>query len=84
MRLKIIYENCIAKGVFPQIWKQANVVPVHKKDSKYVKENYRPISLLPVFGKMFEILFMIIFISISVLRNCLVQATQAFVQMSLQ
>ena len=51
--LKIIYENCIAKGVFPQIWKQANVFPVHKKDSKYLKQNYRPMSLLPVFGKIF-------------------------------
>ena len=51
--LKIIYKNCIAKGVFPQIWKQANVVPVHKKDSKYLKQNYRPISLLPVLGKIF-------------------------------
>ena len=32
----------------------ANVVPVYKKDSKQLMENYRPISLLPVFGKIFE------------------------------
>ena len=52
--LSIIYTNCIKKGVFPKLWKMANVVPVYKKDSKQLMKNYRPISLLPVFGKMFE------------------------------
>ena len=52
--LSIIFTNCIRKGVFPKLWKMANVVPVHKKDSKQLMKNYRPISLLPVFGKMFE------------------------------
>ena len=31
-----------------------DVVPVHKKNEKNLKENYRPISLLPVFGKVLE------------------------------
>ena len=52
--LSIIYINCVNKGVFPKFWKMANVVPVHKKDSKQLLKNYRPISLLPVFGKIFE------------------------------
>ena len=52
--LKIIFTNCLRQGVFPDIWKCANVVPVHKKNEKNVKSNYRPISLLPIFGKMFE------------------------------
>ena len=34
--------------------KYANVVPVHKKNEKNVEENYRPISLLPIFGKILE------------------------------
>ena len=33
---------------------KANVVPVHKKESKNILKNYRPISLLPVCGKIFE------------------------------
>ena len=41
-------------GLFPQIWKCANVVPVHKKNEKNLKGNYRPISLLPIFGKILE------------------------------
>ena len=52
--LRLIFENCKNKGIFPQIWKQANVVPVHKKNSKQLKQNYRPISLLPIFGKFLE------------------------------
>ena len=52
--LRIIFTNCLRQGVFPETWKCANVVPVHKKNEKNVKSNYRPISLLPIFGKMFE------------------------------
>ena len=52
--LKIIFTNCLRRGVFPEIWKCANVVPVHKKNEKNIKSNYRPISLLPIFGKVLE------------------------------
>ena len=53
--LKNILEHFIKKGKFPEIWKKANVVPVHKREDKMLVKNYRPISLLPIFGKMFEI-----------------------------
>ena len=52
--LSIIFESCMSQGVFPEVWKQANVVPIHKKNSKNLKQNYRPISLLPIFGKILE------------------------------
>ena len=52
--LKLIFENCLRQGVFPEKWKKANIVPVHKKNEKNLKENYRPISLLPIFGKILE------------------------------
>ena len=52
--LKIIFEHSLKKGKFLKIWKKANVVPVHKKEDKMLVKNYRPISLLPIFGKMFE------------------------------
>ena len=32
----------------------ANVVPIHKQDDKQNVKNYRPVSLLPIFGKIFE------------------------------
>ena len=49
-----IYKNCINSGIFPNIWKKSNVVPVHKKGDKQVVDNYRPVSLLPIFGKILE------------------------------
>ena len=32
----------------------ANVVPAYKQDDKQNAKNYRPVSLLPIFGKVFE------------------------------
>mgnify|MGYP002172651834 CR=1 FL=1 len=49
-----IYTNCINRGIFPDKWKMANVIPIHKKDKKNAVKNYRPISLLPIFSKVFE------------------------------
>ena len=52
--LKLIFRASIQEGVFPDCWKKANVVPIHKKESKNLLKNYRPISLLPIFGKIYE------------------------------
>ena len=52
--LSIIFVNIINTGIFPTLWKSGNVTPIHKKDSKRVINNYRPISRLPLFAKMFE------------------------------
>ena len=52
--LKIIFQNCPEKGVFPKIWKMVNIVPIHKKSSKQLLKTHRSVSLLPVFGKIFE------------------------------
>ena len=39
---------------FPDILKQSEVIPVHKKFHPLQKENYRPMSLLPNKSKVFE------------------------------
>ena len=36
----IIYKNCINSGIFPNIWKKSNIVPVHKKGDKQVVDNF--------------------------------------------
>ena len=51
---KMIFDSSMKHGSFPEAWKRANVVPIHKKNSKNLKINYRPISLFPIFGKIFE------------------------------
>ena len=52
--LKIIFEHSLKKGKFPEIWKKANLVPIHKKEDKMLVKYYCPISVLPIFRKMFE------------------------------
>ena len=52
--LKIIFKQSLKKGKFLKLWKKVNVVPVHKKEGKMFVKKYRPISLLPIFRKMFE------------------------------
>ena len=41
-------------GIFPDMLKCARITPIHKKESKLNYLNYRPISLLSVFSKIFE------------------------------
>ena len=41
-------------GIFPDLCKLAKVSPIFKKDNPLDSCNYRPISLLPVFSKIFE------------------------------
>ena len=42
-------------GKFRNCLKLANITPVFKKGARASKSNYRPVSILPVFSKIFEI-----------------------------
>ena len=44
----------LSRGIFPDSLKVANITAVHKKDEATDKENYRPVSVLPLFSKIFE------------------------------
>ena len=52
--LKLIFKASIQEGVFPDCWKKASAVPIKKKESKNLLKNYRPISFLPIFCKIYE------------------------------
>ena len=52
--LSILFSKSYNTGIIPQEWKNANVVPIHKKSDKSCVENYRPISLTSLIMKIFE------------------------------
>ena len=52
--LELIFKQPMESGSFPSEWKKGNVVPIHKKEDKQCLSNYRPVSLLPICGKIFE------------------------------
>ena len=49
-----IYNASISSGTFPTNFKRAKLTPVHKKDSLYDRNNYRPISIFPIIFKPLE------------------------------
>lgn len=52
--LSFLVNNSLIYGIFPDPLKQAIVSPILKKGDPSLIENYRPISLLPSFSKVFE------------------------------
>jgi len=52
--ITFIINKCISEGVFPDSFKTASVIPLHKNGSKLDPNNNRPISILPTLSKIFE------------------------------
>ena len=48
------YNACITESKFPSQMKHADITPVYKKGEKTDKKNYRPVSILSAFSKIFE------------------------------
>ena len=41
------FNNALLDSEFPWKLKEADITPVHKKEEKYLKQKYRPLSILP-------------------------------------
>ena len=55
VKFAVLINYCLSIGYFPRIWKDAKVTMVQKPNKEHTNpKNYRPISLLPVLGKIFE------------------------------
>lgn len=53
--LSELFNNSLRSGIFPDLWKIAVIVPVFKSGKSGDVSNYRPISLLCSFSKLFEL-----------------------------
>ena len=49
-----LFNKCMQVGFFPDTFKTAKVIPIFKKGDHGEVSCYRPISLLPVLGKLYE------------------------------
>ena len=49
-----LFNKCIRESIFPSVLKIASVIPIHKSGDIDDINNYRPISIIPVIGKVFE------------------------------
>ena len=54
VHLTEFFNSFLEKGVFPNILKTGCITPVFKKGDSRFFDNYRPVSTLPIFGKIFE------------------------------
>ena len=53
--LTLYFNHFMKEGIFPDILKIGRITPIYKnKGSKQNFNNWRPISILPIFGKIFE------------------------------
>lgn len=52
--LSIIFNKSLCSGIFPKRWKIAHITPILKSGDRSRCENYRPISILCCFAKLFE------------------------------
>ena len=53
-KLSEYYNILMGAGIFPDVLKLGKISPIFKKGNSELLENYRPISTLPIFGKIFE------------------------------
>ena len=49
-----LFNKCINQEIFPEAFKSAIVIPIPKISSAKTMNDFRPISLLPIFSKIFE------------------------------
>ena len=53
-RLTTIFNASFSMGKVPDSWKHATVIPLHKGGNSNDVKNFRPVSLLPIQGKLIE------------------------------
>ena len=83
--LRLIINQSLCSGIFPDMLKIAKVIPLFKKGDQHLLDNYRPISLLPVISKIFEKkMFLNRHMNILQWINCYIQVSMGFAKVTLR
>lgn len=51
-----LVNRCFLEGTFPNVFKMSKIIPIFKKGDPNIIDNYRPISIIIIFGKVMETL----------------------------
>ena len=52
--LLFLFNLSLSSHTFPNVWKLSYIVPIHKKGSRSLVDNYRPVAKLSTISKIFE------------------------------
>ena len=72
----LLFQSSLEKGIFPVDWNKSNIVLVYKKNENVIK-NYQPVSLLPIFNKIYERLILDSIFNYFMKIICLLKVNQA-------
>ena len=53
-QLVYLFNKSMSTGIFPDSWAIATITPIPKAGNKHIANNWRPISIIPLIGKMME------------------------------
>ena len=67
--LFLIFRKSLDTGIVPELWRQSEISPIHKKGPNNMVENYRPVNLTQISCKCFETLFKIALIQYLDIHN---------------
>ena len=73
-----IFRKSMDEGEVPKGWKEAHIVPIHKKGNKAIMANFRPVALTSVISKIMEKIICAALLSF-LTRNGLVTQQHGFV-----
>ena len=74
-----IYRKSLDEGEVPMVWKEAEIVPIHKGGSKAVMANFRPVALTSVVSKVFEKIICAAIVCFLVTNNLISKQQHGFV-----
>ena len=50
----LLFNHVMLTGLYPNTWCAGLINPLHKRDSPFLPDNYRKITITPAIGKIFD------------------------------